>query len=189
MNVDKLFKSINKKQRYLVARLVVYTVLLYLSFRPMIYEEDLSHQYLLNTVIFLFLPLLIEYIWGMQTYCKGANNVRFIGIIYTFVIVFTSFIGLMGGYSISDVEGNIIFESNKTVFVLNVLVLKYTVYITPCLLLFDLIFAFSLSEIKLYKIEEKILDELDGLEVKDLEMIEVNEKSRLTKIIQGSGGE
>lgn len=189
MSVDKLFKSINKKQRYLFARLFVYILMLFLSFRPLIYEQGLSHQLLLNAVIFLFLPLFIEYIWGMQTYCRGANFFRGIGIIYTFVIVFLAFVGLMGGYSIKDVEDNIIFKSNNSDIVINVIVLKYTLFITPCLMLFDLVFAFTASEKKLHKIEEKILDEFYELDVKDLERIEKDEKVRLLKLMQGSGGE
>ncbi len=189
MNVDKLFKSINKKQRYLFSRFVIYTVMLWLTFKPMIYENELNYQYVLNTVIFLFLPLFVEYVWGMNTLCKGANRTRLFGIIYTLVLVFVSFIGLMGGYSIADIEGNIIFESDKTNFVLNVGLLQYTVYITPCLMLLDLLFAFSISEVKLYKIEEKLHDEFNDLDVNEMDIIEKERKVELTKLIQENGGE
>lgn len=156
MNLDVISANIHKKQRYLFFRFVVITLMMYFTYKPLFDEEELTHILVLNATIFLFAPLWVEYIWGMQAYNKITNTSRFVGFLYTSFVLFFSVTGLMGGYSLVDGESNVLMHSTLNNVEIDLDLFKWTLIITPSLLLIDCLFTLSRREVKIYNTEDKL---------------------------------
>jgi len=194
MDVDKLLANIQKRHKYLFFRFTVLTLMILFTYKPMLSEVDVTHIYILNATIFLIGPLFVEYLWGMQAYNKFTNSSRIFGIVYTFLILFCSVVGLMGGFSITNGEGTIISNSSVNDLVVNINYLRIIIFVTPALLFFDFIFTLSSKEISLYKLE----DEIRGLTIERIKempngklktVLKKEYKEELLGIINGTGGE
>lgn len=156
MDLDKILANIHKKQRYLFFRFVVISLMMFFTYMPLFNQEQLTHILVLNATIFLFAPLWVEYIWGMQAYNRVTNFSRFVGFLYTSIVLFSSVIGLMGGYSLINAENEVLIQSSLNNIVIDLNLFKWTLVITPSLLFVDCLFTLSRREVRIYNTEDKL---------------------------------
>ncbi|MCH4825549.1 hypothetical protein [Planococcus halocryophilus] len=150
VSVDKFFDNHYKRQKYLGLRVVVLLLLVVLNVGELSDTEEVSNTIFFNTIFLLFLPLLIEYLFGMDTYSFFTNVFRWMGLIISAVMVSVCILGFMG-------EANIVLNDEGYVYEVILLSklsilfwIKLGAYFISANAFFDYIFTFNKREKKYY---------------------------------------
>lgn len=192
-NLDELLHGIHKRQKYLLARLFVYVLILFFTYFPTINSLGITKVLFINTTLLLVAPLFIEYVWGMDTYNIVTNWNRTIAAVITFLIVFLCITGLMGGISLIPTEDNHI--SKISIFGLKIGIFHFKVFM--CLVigftLIDFAFTLSPSEVNIYKIQDKLDKDLRNQmklakQTNRKEALVENFKTQMTDLVDQSKG-
>lgn len=189
LNLDNILGNIHKRQRYLFFRFLVITLLIFFTYRPMFNNEIIDVVLILNTTIFLIGPLWVEYTWGIQAYNRITNLSRIVGFFYTVIVLFFCVMGLMQGYTITDLKGNEINTSEIFNFTVSLKWFKAVIWLTPILLLVDCVFTLSRREVELYKLEDALyttITDSKPFDIKERKTSVDDLAARLVKI--GSSG-
>lgn len=174
--LDQIFSMLDKRRRYLLARLLVYFILLVFTYLPTISSSGLTVSFFLNTTLFMIAPLFIEYIWGMDTYNVGANWNRILAFIITVIGVGFWFFGFLGAVGLQfNAEGGI--ESVEFFkFVFSIFWIKVYMTLTVSMTIFDFVFTLGPVESEIYKLKNEIDKDIKA------KYTELTKKSRTEKV-------
>lgn len=170
VSIDKVLERHAKRQKYLGLRVIVILLLIIFGLDTLFETRNIDNVMFFNSLLLLFIPLLLEYFLGMDTYSGYTNTFRWLGFIISFVIVAISFLGYMGKVEL---------KLNSSLYVQEILlfnsvplftVLKVLSYYIISNTFFDYIFTFNKREIYYYSamktIEEFLEEHYDKLKVK-----------------------
>jgi ABC-type multidrug transport system fused ATPase/permease subunit len=156
-SVDKFLNSIRKRQKFLLGRMVIMILLLLLTIMPLFWSGEAETLVIINSVLILATPILIDYIWGFSTYTLGTNITRSVGIVFSLIVVGTC----LSSY-IFPVFGEFIF---------NLPFVGYVMWIFPVIAFFDLVFSCSKNEIHFYdvtdQLDKDLLNKLNKVKAKE----------------------
>ncbi|WP_416825504.1 hypothetical protein [Ectobacillus polymachus] len=159
-SVDKVLENHSKRQKYLGIRVLVIFLLVVFGLDSLYKTENISNITFFNTMLLLFLPLFVEYLYGMDTYSGFTNTFRWIGLCVCALFVLVSFFGYMGK--------DVLINDNKS-YVIELLVfhlpilsfLKFLSYYIIANTFFDYLFTFNQREKIYYNMIKDLEDFLE----------------------------
>ncbi|WP_394542156.1 hypothetical protein [Priestia aryabhattai] len=162
VSVDSVLKAHSKKQKYLGLRMIVIFLLVYFGLEGNYTTENINTVMFLNTIMLLFAPLFLEYLFGMDTYSGYTNTFRWIGLITSIFFIAVCILGLMGKveliYNNSGLVGKLMIFN---VIPIKIFWLKIITYTVPTNAFFDYVFTFNKREIYFYKMTNDLEEFLE----------------------------
>lgn len=154
LNLDKIRDNHSKTQKYLIIRFFVLFLLQIFGLRILYYSQDITQSVYFNTIFLFYFPLINEYFFGLDTYSKFTNSIRFLGFIISGLLCAFCIGGYMGGVRITYNDYNII-DSIKIGFMPVTYIIRYIPYVSVIISFFDYAFSFSSADVRYNNISDK----------------------------------
>lgn len=149
--ISVIDENIRANYSYLKARIVTTLIMIIICIFKLLFPEnvkDFSANTLLQNYFLFFVPLAVEYKYGLTPLTKGGEIVGKIGQVISIIFSVVSLVGLLGGIP------NIILESD--IFYAIVIVAPIAIWIC---VIFDWLMSLNLKD-KKYLIAKEILQEI-----------------------------
>lgn len=182
INLDIIFNSLHKRQKYLGWRCFILVLVLIFSYFPTISAKNLSDEVFLNTTLLLILPFFLDYFLGFDAYNIYTNVNRILGFLFSLGIIIFCIIGYMGGFHLTYGENNYIEGIKLFGYVISLNILKNICWFIPGFALVDFVFTLSPREIRFYKLQDKLTKQIHKSLKEEKHKNTYEEKVKETKV-------
>ncbi|MEI4770994.1 hypothetical protein WAX74_15330 [Psychrobacillus sp. FJAT-51614] len=161
ISVDKVLDNHSKRQKYLGLRVILIMLLVIFGLDTLYETESINNELFFNTLLLLFAPIFLEYLFGMDTYSGYTNTFRWVGLGISSTFVAVSFLGFMGKVELQLSESLYISELLLFNAIPILAILKTLSYTIIAITFFDYIFTFNKREKYYYKMIKSLEDFLE----------------------------